>query len=479
MSLRLRLLLGLLALVAIGLGVTDAITYLVLQSTLSQQINTEAESSANAVAEYLSFAQLHGFRPRLSLDIPSGSYGELIGPRGSFGTLFTQQGAANPPRPKFPAGFASGTPGGPTFTTVAAATGTGEFRVLEVPTTEPGVSLVLAIPLTSVDATLNQLRILEILVSAGVLLGMAGLAWWTVRLELRPLERIRTTARAIAGGDLSRRVDMPHPNTEVGQLAVSLNEMLSQIERAFDVSAASEARMRQFLADASHELRTPLSSIRGYAELFRQGARGRPADLDKAMSRIESESVRMTQLVDDLMLLVRLDEGRPLQAASFDISELAVEAAADASVADRHHQIRVDAPVPVEVVGDEPRIRQVVNNLVRNAMVHTPAGTLVEVSVREEDVGFALLRVVDHGPGVSEEAAARIFERFVRLDESRSRGHGSSGLGLAIVAAIVAAHHGTVRLETTPGGGATFWVRLPTKPLESKPGEPSSPTAPG
>jgi len=470
MSLRLRLLLGLLALATFGLGVTDAVTVVVIQSTLSQQINRQAEGSAEAVAIYVASLQDHGgVSPRGGVDVPSGTYGALVGPTGSFGRSFTTSPSGPPPPvPRLPSGFGTHPLNAPAFITVPATSGSGEFRVLEEPTTEPGVNLVLALPLTDVDATLNQLRILEILVSGGVLLGMAGLAWWMVQLGLRPLQRIRATARAIAAGDLSQRVEEADPRTEVGQLALSLNEMLSQIERAFDARAASEARMRQFMADASHELRTPLSSIRGYAELFRHGAKGSPEDLDKAMSRIEGESGRMSRLVEDLLLLARLDEGRPLQRAPFDISQLAVDAAADASVSDRQHQIRVDAGEPVVVVGDEARIRQVVSNLVRNAMVHTPRGTLVEVSVAR-DGESALLRVADHGPGVSEEAGARIFERFVRLDQSRARDSGGSGLGLAIVAAIVAAHHGMVRLIPTPGGGATFTVRLPLEPPPAGP----------
>jgi two-component system OmpR family sensor kinase len=324
---------------------------------------------------------------------------------------------------------------------------------------------------------LDELRLLEILVGAAVLLGLGGLAWWTVQIGLRPLQRIRVTAGAIAAGDLSQRVAVSDPRTEVGQLAVSLNEMLSQIERAFDARAASESRMRQFMADASHELRTPLSSIRGYAELFRHGAKARPADLEKAMSRIESESSRMSQLVDDLLLLARLDEGRPTESTVVDLSQLAVDAAADASVADRHHPIKVDAPTAVEVVGDEPRIRQVVGNLVRNAMVHTPAETKVEVGVGADPEGFAVLSVTDHGPGISDEQAAKIFDRFVRLDESRSRDHGGSGLGLAIVAAIVAAHHGRVRYQPTPGGGATFLVWLPLRPATSPEDKEAAPSA--
>jgi two-component system OmpR family sensor kinase len=244
--------------------------------------------------------------------------------------------------------------------------------------------------------------------------------------------------------------------------------MLNQIEQAFAARSASEARMRQFMADASHELRTPLSSIRGYAELFRHGAKGRPDDLGKAMTRIESESARMTQLVDDLLLLARLDEGRPLETTNVDISELAVDAAADAAVADHEHPIKVEAPEPVEVVGDEARLRQVVANLLRNATVHTPAKTPIEVSVTRQG-DMAELRVADHGSGVPPEIAARIFERFVRADQARGREHGGSGLGLAIVHAIVAAHQGSLTLETRPGGGATFVVQLPVRAPETRP----------
>jgi two-component system OmpR family sensor kinase len=476
MSLRLRLVVALLVLAAIGIGVVDAVTYLVIQSNLSTQINDQATRSAESVAQYLSFYEQTGYRPRQEVECPPGSYGELVSPSKGFGRQFDLPGTP-PPYPKLPKGFGSSPISGPQFTTVAATKWGWQFRVLVIPTNEQGTNLVLAVPLTSVDDTLNELRILEILVGAAVLLGLGGLAWWTVQLGLRPLQRIRVTAGAIAAGDLSQRVAVADSRTEVGQLAVSLNEMLSQIERAFDARSASESRMRQFMADASHELRTPLSSIRGYAELFRHGAKARPADLDKAMSRIESESSRMSQLVDDLLLLARLDEGRAIESSVFDLSQLAVDAAADASVADRHHPIKVDAPATVEVVGDEPRIRQVVGNLVRNAMVHTPAETKVEVGVRSDPDGFAVLSVTDHGPGISDEQAAKIFDRFVRLDESRSRDHGGSGLGLAIVAAIVAAHHGRVRYELTPGGGATFLVWLPLRPFAAPEDEQAAPPA--
>jgi two-component system, OmpR family, sensor kinase len=477
MSLRLRLVVALLLLAAVGISSIDAVTYLVMQSNLSTQIDNEALSSANSVARYLNILQQSRHEPFGGVDAPPGSYGELVGPNGSFGTRFRAYGELPPPYPTLPHGFGSNPTNGSQFITVAATKWGWQFRVLLISTTEPGTNLVLAVPLTSVDATLSELRLLEILVGAAVLLGLGGLAWWTVQLGLRPLQRIRVTAGAIAAGDLSQRVAVADSRTEVGQLAVSLNEMLSQIERAFEARAASESRMRQFMADASHELRTPLSSIRGYAELFRHGAKARPADLDKAMSRIESESSRMSQLVDDLLLLARLDEGRPIESTTFDLSQVAVDAAADASVTDRHHPIKVDAPATVEVVGDEARIRQVLSNLVRNAMVHTPAETRVEVGVRADPDGFAEVSVIDHGPGISDEQAAKIFDRFVRLDQSRSRDHGGSGLGLAIVAAIVAAHHGRIRYEPTPGGGATFLVWLPLRPLPRAEDEQVAPTA--
>lgn len=465
MSLRLRLLVGLVALVAIGLGLTDAVTYLVLQSNLSNQINAEAFDSADNVAHYLAiFQSTYPEQPRGGVDVPPGSVGELVGPTQNFGPfVFNTNG--KPPVPKIPAGLGSVSMNGDRYLTVPGSDGT-EFRLLVIPTNVPGENVIVGISLQNVDETLSQLRLLEIVVSAAVLLGMAALAWWTVQLGLRPLARIRTTARAIAAGDLSQRVEPGPPGTEVGQLAASLNEMLSQIEQAFAARSASEARMRQFMADASHELRTPLSSIRGYAELFRHGAKGRPDDLNNAMTRIESESARMTQLVDDLLLLARLDEGRPLETAHVDISELAVDAAADAAVADHQHPIRVEAPEPVVVVGDEARLRQVVGNLLRNATLHTPAKTPIEVSVIQEGE-FALLRVADHGPGVPPEISARVFERFVRADQARGRERGGSGLGLAIVTAIVAAHQGSLTLESTAGGGATFSVRLPLRPTET------------
>ncbi|NNM96726.1 MAG: HAMP domain-containing histidine kinase [Candidatus Dormibacteraeota bacterium] len=473
MTLRLRLMLALVALVVIGLSTIDAVTYLTLESSLSQQMDSQLTSSANSVYRCLELKYGPEGNPNalcVGLYVPVGTYGALVPISGGTPLSITVHQSNRPavPGPRLPPAFGTDAGAAIRFTTAPAISGGGEFRVLEV-ADGAGSALVVAMPLANVDATLSQLRLLEALVSAVILLALASLAWWMVQLGLSPLRRIGDTAKQIAAGDLSQRVDSVDPRTEVGQLGMSLNEMLAQIEHAFEARTASEERLRQFVADASHELRTPLSSIRGYAELFRRGARSNPEDLGKAMSRIESESIRMGQLVDDLLLLARLDEDRPLDLRPVDLTQLAFDAAADQAAADRHHPIVVAAPEPVLVAGDEARLRQVVTNLVRNAVVHTPDGTAIQVlTASEGDRG--ILEVVDHGPGVPAEAAGRIFERFVRVDGSRGRARGGAGLGLAIVAAIVASHRGEVSLLPTPGGGATFRVAIPrAAPLPPEP----------
>ncbi|MGH2929380.1 MAG: sensor histidine kinase [Solirubrobacteraceae bacterium] len=291
-----------------------------------------------------------------------------------------------------------------------------------------------------------------------MVLGLVGA--WAVRLGLRPLDRIAETAGEIAGGALQRRVSPAGTRTEIGRLGLALNAMLAKIEEAFAARRASEDRLRRFVADASHELRTPVASIRGYAELFRRGAAAHPDDLAMAMRRIEDEAGRMGRLVDDLLLLARLDEGRPLERQPVDLSQLALDAAADARATDSSRPIQTIVADDAIVIGDESRLRQVVANLVRNALVHTPPRTAIEISTAMAG-DCALLSVADHGRGISPEIAGRVFERFYRADPARGRDTGSSGLGLSIVAAIVGAHGGSVSVGTTPGGGATFTVRLP------------------
>jgi two-component system OmpR family sensor kinase len=317
-----------------------------------------------------------------------------------------------------------------------------------------------------------------------------------VRNSLRPLTEVERTAAAIAAGDLSQRVPAGDDRTEVGRLATALNGMLSRIEYGFraqqaseEQARASETRMRRFVADASHELRTPLTSIRGFAELYRQGAVGTPEETARLMQRIESEGARMGVLVEDLLQLARLDQQRPLTLGPVDLAELAGDAVHDARAVqpDRPITLHLDealSEVPV-VLGDEARLRQVVGNLVTNALVHTPPTAPVTVSVSDEpaptegtadgdDGGVVVLRVSDQGPGMAPEDAARVFERFYRADPSRVRTAGGTGLGLAIVSALVHAHGGTVYLDTAPGRGATFTVRLP----RSGPAAPPVPDGP-
>jgi two-component system, OmpR family, sensor kinase len=300
------------------------------------------------------------------------------------------------------------------------------------------------------------------------------LSWVLVRVGLRPLERIGRTADAIAAGDLSRRVDVATPKTEVGRLGLALNAMLERLEEAFRQREASEGRLRRFLADVSHELRTPLASIRGYSELFRIGAARKPEDADKAMSRIEEEAARMGVLVEDLLALARLDEVRNRTAEAVDVGQLAEDAVADARAIDPSRAIEVHRGGEAIVLGDPNQLRQVLANLMRNALVHTPPGTAVEVTTRRKG-GEVELEVRDHGPGLPTEHPEELFERFSRgrvdleggpMDREggpmdREGGRGGAGLGLAIVAGVVAAHHGSVHAGNSPGGGASFVVRLP------------------
>jgi two-component system OmpR family sensor kinase len=342
------------------------------------------------------------------------------------------------------------------------------YRVLEASLNNGNV-LAEAIPLAGTDAALHHLLALELLVSGAVLIALALAAWLIIRISLRPLQKMADTAGEIAAGDLSQRVEETDNRTEVGRLGRALNVMLGRIEIAFREREASEARLRRFVADASHELRTPLTSIRGYAELFQHGLADRPADLDTAMRRIDSESTRMAGLVDDLLLLARLDQGRPLEREPVDLTTLVADAAQDARAVDPSRTVTCEAPPECVIIGDEGRLRQLLGNLVSNALAYTPAGSPLEVIAMLEHLhgptrSRAKVLVVDHGDGITPEAAPHVFERFWRSDPARVRAHGGAGLGLSIVAAIADAHGGHVALEDTPGGGATFVVELPTEP---------------
>jgi two-component system OmpR family sensor kinase len=357
--------------------------------------------------------------------------------------------------------------------TVPSSKGGERWRVVVSVMPNGTGSIAVATPLTGVDSTLNQLVLFDVIIGAGVLIVLAGLSYVAVRHSLRPLVDVEHTAAAIAAGDLTRRVPQSDPRTEVGRLAGALNGMLSQIESAFRAREASEQeartsehRMRRFITDASHELRTPLTSIRGFAELYRMGAVPEESDVDRVMTRIESESTRMGLLVDDLLLLARLDQQRPLERELVDLETIASDAVHDAQAVapGRDVQLQLSTHEAVLVVGDDARLRQVVGNLVTNALTHTPESAAVTVGLSIDDSAperFAVLEVADSGPGLSPKDAQRIFERFYRVEESRTRANGGSGLGLSIVAALTAAHGGTTDVETKLGVGSRFRVRLP------------------
>ena len=341
-----------------------------------------------------------------------------------------------------------------------AQSGDGRYRVrASIEPQEPSFILILAAPLRSVDSTLHRLLLIELLVTASVLAAIVLVGLWVVRLGLRPLSAIGSTAAKIAAGDLSQRVERAEERTEVGRLGMALNAMLAQIESAFRAREASEAKLRRFVADASHELRTPLAAVRAYAELFARGASERPADLERAMTGISRESERMTVLVDDLLLLAHLDEGRPLERRPLRLDEIVAEAVETARTVEPQRPVEVELE-PATILGDRHRLRQTVDNLLANVRSHTPPGTPVRIALTRLD-GTAQLVITDEGPGIEAEQLAHVFERFHRADPSRARASGGVGLGLSIVAAVVEAHGGHVSAESEPGQGASFRIELP------------------
>lgn len=354
--------------------------------------------------------------------------------------------------------------------TVKSTDDVTRWRVLaarvENPSGQIGGTIAVGLPLTAVDNTVSQLFFLTVVIGLTTMVVVGVLGWFAVRRAFRPLTRMEDTAAAIAAGDLTRRVPPPGASDEVGSLSDSLNVMLARIEQSFGVRQASERRMRDFVADASHELRTPLATVKGYAELHRFGAMSEPEDVSGAMRRIEDEATRMTRLVEDLLTLTRWDSEPEMSPTRVDLTVLASDVVQDARVRAPQRTVELvplseDQPdlVPV-VMGEDGALRQVLTNLVANALAHTPPGTPVEVAVGRDDE-LVVVEVRDHGQGLDEDTAARVFERFFRTDKSRSRASGGTGLGLAIVAAIVGRHQGSVQHVPTPGGGATFRVELP------------------
>jgi two-component system, OmpR family, sensor kinase len=405
-TLRRRLLLVLVGIVAVGLVVADVATYASLRSYLFSQVDTQLQGEAAPVTQAVVSQTQPFFRRAPGVIPPPGLWAQV---RDESGTIIGNTEGYPLPSPTLPAQIpSSGSSGAALFNASGSSGGiTVSYRVLAESTMVQGISYtaIVAIPLEDLHHTLGRLLLVELLVSGGVLVGLGALSWWIVRRGLRPLEEMATTAGAIAAGDLSRRVESTDERTEVGQLGNALNTMLTGIEGAFAARAASEERLRRFLADASHELRTPLTSIRGYSELFDRGARDRPEDLATSMRHIREEANRMSVLVDDLLLLARLDHQRPMALEPVDLAGI-VTAAVDAARVSAHQRaISLEATGPVPVIGDADRLRQVIDNLLANAEQHTPPGSPIEVSVTVEQA-TARIEVSDHGPGIAAEERA-------------------------------------------------------------------------
>ncbi len=468
MSLSRRLVLIVVVVSATGLAILSVVSYLALSSYLSDRADDQARASLALVGRLLTAdlapgplgGSVGGDFPGSPQgppgpQLPSGTYGEI---RDSAGTV-TASGVltgdrSNSPKPILPATIDVG---GEPFDVPSDGSGP-DFRVVAQELPE-GSIVISAIPLADLNDTLGRLRRIELIVSLAILAALGMISVVAVRAGLRPLARMEATAREIAAGDMSHRVPDPDPGTEVGRLGIAFNEMLARLEHAFAEQRASESRLRQFLADASHELRTPLSSIRGYAELFRLGATVNADEVGDAMQRIESESVRMSRLVDDLLTLARLDEApEPLRVA-VDLGEVAGDVRADAQAMSGDRPINLEAGSGLIVDGDPDQLHQLIANLVRNAIVHGERGP-IDITVEAVD-GEVAVRVRDHGPGIPAGDEGQIFDRFWRADQARNRATGGAGLGLAIVAGIASAHSGKAEARNAPDGGAIFEVRLP------------------
>jgi two-component system, OmpR family, sensor kinase len=479
LSLRARLLAGLIGISVAGVVVLSVVTYTSQRSFLLSRVDQQAVAAATAVSFQLDQRGITvpgGTQrrrpptgpggsppPGSGVSLPSGTFGERRDAAGKpVGHVSFTYGQTALPAPQLPRSLPVSSPAHPRLVTVGSVGTSGlRYRVLVFPTgDQPGTTLV-AIPLREVDQTLARLLGDEAIVGGAVLLSLVLLAWWVIRIGLRPLDRIGEDAGAIAGGELGRRVTPASTRTEVGRLGLALNAMLHRIEEAFDERQVSEERLRRFIADASHELRTPLASIRGYAELFRMGAVQDSDELERVMRRIEEESMRMGVLVEDLLLLARLDEVPQSSSDRVDLAELATDAAADARATAPDRAISLTLREPVLVRGDAHQLRQVLANLMRNAIVHTPAGTPIELHA-EGNGQEVTLEVRDHGPGLPPtDDSAAVFERFWRAGAGRERGPAGAGLGLAIVAAVVKAHGGQAQAGNASGGGARFTVKLP------------------
>jgi two-component system OmpR family sensor kinase len=482
-SLRARLLLALGAVVLLALVAADVATYSALRSFLLSRVDQGLQAShqpieaaidagstdggfANPAPQNRSLPPFFTLAPGTFIELRSSTGAVLGQPQPGFA-----RGVQLIPRlPTHITGFVNeaGPRPEPTvyFDTSSALARGPSFRVRASELANRDV-LILAVPLSDTVATLGRLVAIELAVSGGALL-LAGLVgWWLVRFGMRPLADIERTAGAIADGELGHRVPGESRKTEVGRLAGALNVMLGRIEDAFAARdateqqlRASEGRLRRFVGDASHELRTPIAAVSAYAELFDRGAEHRPVDLARVMTGIRGETARMSSLVEDLLLLARMDEGRPIEHAPVELVALAAEALQAARTVGPAWPVSLEAREPVEVMGDAGRLRQVFDNLLSNIRAHTPPGSRATVRIGRSQLE-AICEVEDDGPGLGSDHSERVFERFFRADTSRSRASGGAGLGLSIVAAIVAAHGGSVHAAGGSPGGSVFTVRLP------------------
>jgi two-component system OmpR family sensor kinase len=499
-SLRLRLLVAVGAISILALVVADFATYSALRSSLYQQVDQQLAQHRPGVPVDVTTGTVACLAPRSGgfvgngggvggPEFPGGGNG---GPNVSgiyYSAVVNQNGSVvnsfecpayvgdEPYRPQLPspiAGFTTQPNGNQEvyFTAGSIASNGPAFRVRAIKTQTAGVYDVLAQPIADQTSTLHTLFLTELAVTAGAIVFALAAGWWLVRLGLRPLEDVERTADSIAAGNLEQRVPGADRATEVGRLARALNVMLERIQAAFSARLASEARLkenehhlRQFVADASHELRTPIAAVSAYAELFERGGTEHTADQPRIAAGIRTETARMDRLVSDLLTLARLDEGVPMEMAPVELVSLASDAVRTASAVGPDWPVRFWAAHPVEVSGDKDRLRQLLDNLLANVRAHTPPGTAA--TVRVDQVGdHAEIEVRDTGPGMPDEEARRVFERFYRADPARSRTSGGSGLGLSIVAAIVAAHGGTVSATSAPGSGFVVSVRLPMSTVQ-------------
>lgn len=463
-SLRSRLLLAVFVAVALALTVASFATRASLRSYLIARVDKGLVSATESLG--------HGLDDRSLLDEGGNPFREIV-PEGTFVQIRSKSGAleassmvgreADPEDiPDVPATSRSGL-----FRTVASARdGSAPFRIL-TSRLRDGRSLVVGVSLTDENSTLDRLNAIEIGVALTALALAAAAGWVLVRIGLRPLRDVERTATAIANGELDRRVPGESAHTEFGRLATTFNTMLDRIEGAFSARdlkeeelRRSEERMRRFVGDASHELRTPLAAVSAYTELFTLGARQRPDDLERTMTGIRKETTRMGDLVQDLLALARMDDGHPIERRPVELVSVAADAVNAANLIDKTFTVRLTAPNPIDLLADGGRLRQVLDNLLANVRAHTPPGTRTDVTLTHT-ADCATIVVADNGPGMTEEQASRIFERFYRVDPSRSRRSGGAGLGLSIVEAIVRAHSGRIRVESQPGVGTSFVIELP------------------